>query len=87
MRLRRPSGDAVEQWQPRLWFLLVGLLAILAYVFAFVVKNDDEIQIDFVFFTATISLIWEILLMLGIGVLCGVLLSQLSRRRRRDEPR
>lgn len=82
MRPRRPSSGQVEQWQPRLWFVLVGLLAILAYVVAFVVKNDDDIEIDFVFFTATISLIWEILLMLAIGVLGGVLLSQLYRRRR-----
>jgi uncharacterized integral membrane protein len=81
MRPRRPSPGQVQQWQPRLWLVLVGLLAILAYVVAFVVKNDDDIEIDFVFFTATISLIWEILLMLGIGVLCGVLLSQLYRRR------
>jgi uncharacterized integral membrane protein len=85
MRPHRPSPGQVEQWQPRLWFVLVGLLAILAYVVAFVIKNDDDIEIDFVFFTATISLIWEILLMLGIGVLGGVLLSQLYRRRRRDQ--
>lgn len=83
--MRRPSSGQLEQWQPRLWLILVGLLAILAYVIAFVVKNDDDIEIDFVFFTATISLIWEILLMLGIGVLGGVLLSQLYRRQRRNE--
>ena len=84
MRPHRPSPGQVEQWQPRLWLVLVGLLAILAYVVAFVVKNDEDIEIDFVFFSATISLIWEILLMLGIGVLGGVLLSQLHRRRRSD---
>ncbi|MDQ3778222.1 MAG: LapA family protein [Actinomycetota bacterium] len=87
MSLRRPSGAQLEQWQPRLWLILVGLLAIVAYVIAFVIKNDDEIEIDFVFFTTEISLIWEILLMLGIGVLGGVLLSQLYRRQRRNEPR
>jgi uncharacterized integral membrane protein len=84
MRLRRPSGG-FDQWQPRLWLILVGLLAMLAYLIAFVVKNDEPIEIDFVFFTSTVSLIWEIVLMLGIGVLGGVLLSQLYRRRRRNE--
>jgi uncharacterized integral membrane protein len=86
VRPRRPSSGQVEQWQPRLWLVLVGLLAMVAYVLAFVVRNDDEIEIDFVFFSATISLIWAILLMLGIGVLGGVLLSQVYRRRRREEP-
>jgi len=36
--------------------------------------------------TATVSLIWLIVLIAGIGVLGGVLLSQLTRKRRRKEP-
>jgi len=83
MRRGRPSDGQVEQWQPRLWAILLGLLAILVYLIAFVVKNDNRIEIDFVFFDSTVSLIWEIVLMLGIGVLGGVLLSQLYRRQRR----
>jgi uncharacterized integral membrane protein len=71
-----------EQWQPRLWAVLVGLTILAIYVIAFVVKNDDRIKIDFVLFTATVSLIWEIVFMLALGVLGGVLLSQLYRRRR-----
>lgn len=86
MRFRRSSGDGLDGFQPRLWLILVGLLAMLAYLIAFVVKNDDKIDVDFVFFTATVSLIWEIALMLGLGVLGGVLLSQLYRRRRSHEP-
>ncbi len=80
MRLRRPSGG-FDEWQPRLWLVLVGLLAMLAYVIAFVVKNDDEVAIDFVFTTAHVSLIWLILLCLALGVVAGLLLSQLYRRR------
>ena len=87
MRRGRPSDGQVDQWQPRLWLVLVALLAILAYIVAFVVKNDDRIEIDFVFFRSTVSLIWEIVLMLGIGVLGGVLLSQLYRRQRRKHTR
>jgi uncharacterized integral membrane protein len=70
-----------EQWQPRLWAVLVGLTLLALYVIAFVVRNDDETKIDFVLFTATISLIWLIIFMIAIGVLGGVLLSQLYRRR------
>ena len=71
-----------EQWQPRLWAVLVGLTVLAMYVVAFVVKNDDQIEIDFVLFKATVSLIWTIVFVLALGVLGGVMLSQLYRRRR-----
>ena len=74
-----------EGWQARLWAILIGLFMIAIYLIAFVVKNDDRIEIDFVLFTATVSLIWEIVFMLALGVLGGVLLSQLYRRGARDE--
>lgn len=85
MRFRR-QADGLDEFQPRLWLILIGLLAMLVYLIAFVVKNDGSIKIDFIFFSATVSLIWEIVLMLGIGVLGGVLLSQLYRRRGRQKP-
>ena len=74
-----------DEWQGRLWVLLVGLFLLALYVIAFVVKNDDRIDIDFVLFTATVSLIWEIVFILALGVLGGVLLSQLYRRRGRNQ--
>jgi uncharacterized integral membrane protein len=85
MRFHR-QGGGLNEWQPRLWLILVGLLSIVIYLIAFVVKNDNSIQIHFIFFKSKVSLIWEIVLILGIGVLGGVLLSQLYRRRGRNEP-
>ncbi len=85
MRPRR-QGGGLDEFQPRLWLILAGLLAMLVYLIAFVVKNDGSIEIDFIFFAATVSLIWEIVLILGLGVLGGVLLSQLYRRRGRQKP-
>ncbi len=85
MGFLRRSGDELNEWQPRLWLIIVGLSAILLYLLAFIVMNDKQIQIEFVFFTATVSLIWAMVLMVGIGVLGGVLLSQLYRRRRGNE--
>jgi uncharacterized integral membrane protein len=76
-----------DEWQARLWAVVVGLFLIAIYVIAFIVKNDDEIQIDFVLFTATVSLIWEIVFILALGVLGGVLLSQVYRRRRGEQRR
>jgi uncharacterized integral membrane protein len=85
MRLlpRRLESGVLADWQPRLYAVLVGLLLIVAYVIAFIVKNDDRVTIDFVLFDARTSLIWLIILILAIGIACGVLLSQLYRRRSR----
>lgn len=74
-----------DQWQGRLWAVIVGLFLIAIYLIAFVVKNDDRIEIDFVLFKATISLIWVIVFVLALGLLSGVLLSQIYRRRRSND--
>jgi uncharacterized integral membrane protein len=65
-----------------LYAILIGLALIVAWLIAFIVKNDDSVQLDFVLFDAHVSLIWLIILLLAIGALGGVLLSQLYRRRR-----
>jgi uncharacterized integral membrane protein len=80
---RRPEGP-LEDWQPRLYAVLIGLVLIVAWLIAFIVKNNDRIKIDFVLFAAHTSLIWLIILLLAIGFLGGVLLSQLYRRRGRS---
>ena len=97
-RLRRsdeaqlPAPEGVEeaaseegrlrQW-PRLYAKLLLLLATIAYAVAFVLENRKQIHLHFVFGTARVSLIWLILLSIGLGMLGGVLFSQLYRRRRR----
>lgn len=86
MRLFRGSGRGLDEFQPRLWLIIVGLSAMVLYLLAFIVMNDKQIEIEFVFFTATLSLIWALVLIFGLGVLGGVLLSQLYRRRRGHEP-
>jgi uncharacterized integral membrane protein len=84
----RPEEDsardeALREWQPRLYITIVALLLVLAYAIAFVLENRKDVSLHFVFGTAQVSLIWLILLSIGLGVLAGVLLSQLHRRRRR----
>jgi uncharacterized integral membrane protein len=73
----------LREWQPRLYVTIVALLLVLAYAIAFVLENRKHVGLHFVFGTAQVSLIWLILLSIGLGVLAGVLLSQLHRRRRR----
>jgi len=78
-----PEEGRLRQWQPRLYTKLLLLLATIAYAVAFVLENRKQIHLHFVFGTARVSLIWLVLLSIGLGLLGGVLLSQLYRRRRR----
>ena len=87
MRLpRRPRIDTSEvsdRWQPRLYVRLIVLGLLIAYAIAFVLENRTQVNVHFVLGTARVSLVWLILLALGVGVLGGILLGQLERRRRR----
>ena len=85
MRLspRRRNGSGLDDWQPRLWLVIVGLALLGLYVIAFIVRNDDRVTIDFLLFSANTSLIWLVILSVTIGIVAGVLLSQLYRRRAR----
>ena len=78
------SEEQIREWQPRFWAKLIGLVVIACYVIAFVLENRKKVHLHFVLFTATVSLIWLILLILAIGILGGGLLSQLHRRRSRN---
>jgi uncharacterized integral membrane protein len=85
-RLRRPRIDTDEvsdRWQPRLYLRLIVLGLLVAWAIAFVLENRTQVNVHFVLATARVSLVWTILLALGVGLLGGILLAQLERRRRR----
>ena len=84
---RRRSREDQEQWQLRLYLKLIVLLLAVAYAIAFVLENRRQTPVHFVFHTAKVSVVWMILLNLAIGLLGGVLLSQLYRRRRSRKER
>lgn len=84
--LRRPKIDADEvadRWQPRLYVRLIVLGLLVAYAIGFVLENRGQVHVHFVLASAHVSLVWLILLALGVGLLGGILLGQLERRRRR----
>ena len=87
MRLRRrprlDTGQLEENWQPKLWLRLIVLGLLVAYVIAFVLENRKGVHVHFVLVTASVSLIWVILLSVALGLLAGMLAAQLDRRRRR----
>lgn len=84
--LRRPHVDTdqlEENWQPKLYVRLLALVVLVAYVAAFVLENRKQVNLHFVFATASVSLVWLVLLSLALGLTGGILLAQLERRRRR----
>ena len=78
----RPEGFR-RQWQPRLYLRLILLCIVIAYGIAFVLENNKHVHLHFVVGTTQTSLIWLILLSVALGLVLGVLLSQLYRRSRR----
>ena len=86
MRVRRPRIDTEEvgdRWQPRLYLRLILLGLLVAFAIAFILENRKQVNVHFVLATASVSLVWLILVALGVGLLGGILLAQLERRRRR----
>jgi uncharacterized integral membrane protein len=83
---RRPRIDTREvgdRWQPRLYVRLIALVLLGAYAIAFILENGKQVSVHFVLATARVSLVWLILLSLAVGLVGGILLAQLERRRRR----
>jgi uncharacterized integral membrane protein len=77
------TAELQENWQPKLYGRLIALALLGAYAIAFVLENRSSVHIHFVFVTASVSLIWLVLLAIAIGAVAGILLAQLDRRRRR----
>jgi uncharacterized integral membrane protein len=86
-----PPGDPVQKedrastWQPWLYVKIGLLVFAVIWATAFVVENSKRVNVHFVFATANVHLIWMILLCLGVGLLAGMLVSQLYRHRRRAQ--
>lgn len=70
-------------FQPGLWTRLVPMGLVLAYLILFVAFNTRMATVDFVFTSTRLSTIFLILLPFGIGILLGVLVSQLYRHSKR----
>ena len=77
------TGELHDRWQPRLWLRLIALVLLAGYAIGFILENGKQVSVHFVFGTASVSLVWLILLALAVGLTGGILLAQLDRRRRR----
>lgn len=81
--ITRRLEETRQTFQPGLWSRLIAIAAFGLYALLFVVLNTRHVRVSFVFTHTRVSLIWVILLSLGVGIVLGVLLSQLHRRRQR----
>ena len=81
---KRGLGERLDEgrqtFQPRLWGQLVAIGLVALYAILFVVLNSRRVKVSFVVTSTHVSLIWVILLSLGVGLVRGVLASQLHRR-------
>jgi uncharacterized integral membrane protein len=73
--------QAKRQRPPWVQLAAIGLVAL--YALLFIILNTHRAKVSFVFASARISVIWLILLSLAVGLVLGVLLSRLNRRRKR----
>jgi uncharacterized integral membrane protein len=74
-------------FQPGLWLRLILIAAGAVYLILFVVLNTRTVRVRFVFDSTRVSLIWVIVLSVLIGIVLGVLLSQVHRFRSRRAKR
>jgi uncharacterized integral membrane protein len=72
-----------RSFQPGLWTRLVPIGLVSTYLILFVAFNTRMAKVDFVFTSTRLSTIFLILLPLAIGIVLGVLLSQLYRHGKR----
>jgi len=84
---RPPAADEPDEgfrrrYQPRLYLRLLVIGLVAAYAIGFVLENNNQVHVHFVLGTTRISQIWLILLSVALGLVLGVLVSQLYRRRR-----
>ena len=78
---RQPK--ARRSFQLGLWTRLLPLGVVFAYLILFIAFNTRMAKVDFVFSSTRVSTIFVILLPLGIGIVLGILLSQLYRHSKR----
>jgi uncharacterized integral membrane protein len=82
-RLSR-KREGARSFQPGLWLQLLPAGAAVVYLAFFIGLNTHTVKVSFVFSSTRVSLIWVVLLSGALGLVLGVLISQLYRFRRRD---
>lgn len=77
-----PDKRPADEGSPTPWRMILAAAAVL-YAVIFLLLNTDEVKISFVFFTATTSLLFLILLSMGLGAVIALFGPAYWRRRQR----
>jgi len=83
----RPDGTVRRKRDTREIVRLVVFGVGLVLLIAFVVGNSNSVNVNFVFFSHSSSLIWVILISALLGVLVDRLVIMLGKRRKQSEKR
>jgi len=76
-----PDRGGLDERQVRRLALVGGLILAASLVLLFIVENSHDVRVSFVFFSATISLIWVIVLSAVAGAISGLVIARLVRTR------
>ena len=76
-----PDRNGLDERQVRQLALAGGLILVASIVLLFIVENSRGVEVSFVFFTATISLIWVIVLSAVGGAIAGLVIARIVRSR------
>lgn len=76
-----PDHGGLDERQVRQIALVGGLILVGSIVLLFIVENSRDVRVSFVFFSATISLIWVIILSAVGGAVAGLVAARLIRNR------
>lgn len=76
-----PDRTGPDERQVRQIALVGGLILIGSLVLLFIVQNSRSVRVSFVFFSASISLIWVIVLSAIGGAIAALVIAHLVRTR------
>jgi uncharacterized integral membrane protein len=84
-QIHEPPRQGLDPRQVR-QLVLVGVLVLVAVIIlAFVIQNRRRTTVSFVFFDTNASLIWVILLSVVAGIIAGLVIPPIVRKRRGKE--
>jgi uncharacterized integral membrane protein len=79
-----PAKSPSERKQGTPWGLIaIGVVAVYALIVALL--NSEEVKVDFLFFSATVRLLFLIFLCLGAGFAVGFLFDRWRERKKRSQ--
>jgi uncharacterized integral membrane protein len=81
-QIQEPPKQGLEPRQVRQLLLVAVLVLVAVIILAFIIQNRRRTTVSFVFFDTNASLIWVIVLSVIAGIVAGLVIPQIVRKRR-----